>query len=770
MLQRTLQTHRGALSVRLLLLLFLLPSFSLAQNSPTSAAEFDRKAFAALPTEPSYSFVKELTAGTDPELGRRDSAAQPGPDEMAVSNQGWTLVIHSGAGSPLREAAQALHSYLANAMQVELGVQERPSLADWSTSKQEIIAGRREDLPGCGAELKSGKDYQIMVSPERVIVCGYDEAGAMYGLYNLEERFSLREAPYLPRHLNTIRHSLYKARMTLSGLGWMEWPDSYLAMLSRYGFDSIYASVYDNPNGVGGPPPYWDKMRRQDPARVHDLIRRAARYGIKLYCPIVYLYTGTAENEAGLRKLVRDIVAEFPEIRGYILLTEGFFYQTWFGAGGQGNLDLRDWTAHWAQGVRIVTEECKRLNPAIEVLPWNYNVDFRPEYVDLNRFVIDQLPQDSIPLVTFENGKDFEFDGQHGSVRDYSISQVGPAEVAEAQISEAHKRGMRGMYTKADTWASWQFGTMPYLPFPFQWYARYQALEKSGVDGTMESWSYGFKPNFVAELRGWYSWTDAPPLESLLRQIARRNFGAGNENLVMSAWKHFSRAITYDPDTGPTSGGNAAVANPLFFQQPGSHIMTLEHSWTDQAIWSGDSSLNPYWPYSPRQFVLYPDFTNHTNVAERYASPMSLGVFNKYLLKAADEMAEGLKSYRMAALKAPPSKRQHAFREVLLAEQVERMLRSNNAVLEFEDLRFHLARSDSPAEQKRNLDRMTGLLKAELDRTNSALETARRDSRLGYEWEEDYIYWLEPLEKKIQLLKETLNEQIPAYRRQHNIP
>jgi hypothetical protein len=90
--------------------------------------------------------------------------------------------------------------------------------------------------------------------------------------------------------------------MTLSGLGWMEWPDSYLAMLSRYGFDSIYASVYDNPNGVPGPPPYWDKMRRQDLVRVHDLIRRAERYGITLYCPIVYLYTGTPENEEGLRR------------------------------------------------------------------------------------------------------------------------------------------------------------------------------------------------------------------------------------------------------------------------------------------------------------------------------------------------------------------------------------------------------------------------------------------------------------------------------------
>jgi len=292
----------------------------------------------------------------------------------------------------------------------------------------------------------------------------------------------------------------------------------------------------------------------------------------------------------------------------------------------------------------------------------------------------------------------------------------------------------------------------------------------------MESWSYGFKPNFVAELRAWYSWSDAPPLETLLRQMARRKFGAGNEDLVLAAWKHFSTAITYDPDTGPTAGGNAAVANPLFFQPPESHIMTLEHSWTDQGTWSRDSSLNPYWPYvfcgygsSRDGWVLYPDFTNHENLAEHYAKPMSLGVFNKYLQKTADEMAKGLESYRMAALKTPASKRRQALREVLLAEQLERMPRSTKAMVEFEDLRFHLAKTDAPEEQKRILDRMTNILKEELPRTTSALETARRDSRLGYEWEEDYIYWPETIEKKIDLLKKTLNEYIPAYRRQHKL-
>jgi hypothetical protein len=752
--------------VCLVLFLTTLSTPVVAEGPRVTGSDFDAQAFAALPVEKSYTFQKTLTEGTW-QL-RRDPNAEPAPGEMAIPKDGWSILIEPKASVPLLQAAKDLHAYLDTAMQTHVNLETAASLADGAKRTGVIVAGNRAQLPGCGGSLTGIKDYQIIVTPERIVVCGYDDLGAMYGLYNLEERMDLREAPFLPRDLNTVRHSLYKARMTLSGLGWMEWPDKYLAWLPRYGFDSLFDPGYANPNGVKAPAPYYDKMRRQDPARMHDLVRRATQYGIKAYSPILYKYTGTTESIDGLRKLVRDIVTEFPEIRGYVLLTEGFDNATdpWDYKG-----DMHKWLRDWAQAVGIVTQESHKLNPAIEVLPWEYNIDFRPSQVELKRYAIDQLPQDTIPLVTFENGKDFILDGEHSYLKDYAISQVGPSEVAEAQIAEAKKRGMRGVYAKADTWATWQFGTFPHLPFPYQWYERYKALEKCGIDGTMESWSYGFKPNFVAEIRAWYSWTDAPPLDDLLRQIARRDFGPGSEDLVLNAWKLFSNAIRLDPDTGPTAGGNNAVANPLFFKQPESHIMTLAHSWTDQETWSSDSHLNPYWPYVFRGYmdgyVLYPDFTNRTNVAEEYAKPLSLPVFKKYLLAAADEMEKGLMSYRTAALNAPPSKRVNAFKEVLLAEQLERMLRSNEAVLEFEDSRFHLMKTEDQPGRDRILDRMIAILVDEIPRTQAALETARRDSRLGYEWEEDYMYWPETLEKKLQLLKETLAEQIPTYKAEH---
>ena len=724
---------------------------------------FAAKALAALPVEEPYDFLKPLYAGTEPL--RRNPAARPAPGEMAIPAQGWSLVVPSRAGVALKQAAETFRKYLAAGMGTRVTIETRDSLADWKTMTRAIVAAARAELPGCGAAMQGRKDYQLLVSPERVVVCGYDERGALYGLYNLEARMNLREAPFLPRDLNTVRHSLYQARMTLTGLGWEEWPDAYLSLLSRYGFDSIYACVYANPNGALTQPPY-DTMRRQDPTRMRDLVRRAARYGLDVYCPIMYGLTGDAANEAGLRKLIRDTVAEFPEIRGYVLLIEGFNYTGWPPGWSRDPEGLRNWIRGWVRGVRVATEEFHRLNPNIEVLPWDYNIDFRPEAVEVKKFVIDEYPPGVIPLLTFENGKSFERDGERGYLKDYAINEAGPAEVTAAQIARARERGLPTIYAKADTWATWQFGTFPYLPFPYQWYTRYQALEQAGIAGTMESWSYGFKPNWVAEMRAWYSWSDAPPLDALLRAIARREFGAGNEKLALEAWDHFSRAIRLVPDTGPNMGTTNAIGAPFFFEKGEPLAMTQEHSWTDPERWMQQTEISPYWPFAPRRVILLPDFSNRVNAAERYARPFSLKVFNKYLLLAADEMAKGLQSYRRAALAAPEAKRRTAFREVLLAEQLQRMMRSDQAILEFEDLRFKLSKTADQAGQRRMLDRMTGILKEEIARTRASLEASRRDSRLGYEYENDYFYTPYVLEEKLRQLKHALEVQLPAHRKQ----
>lgn len=749
-----------------------------------AARAFEDEVERVLPPEERYDYHKRL-ADEPVHTARRNPAAILQPGELALAEQGWRIVWNTHGSALLLGAVQDLQDYLEKSMGVQAAVEGRDSLQDWQSLSRCIVVGTRDEMPGCGTGLTHAKDYELVAGPERLLVCGYDDRGAMYGVYNIEARMNLREAPFLPGHLNTVRHSLYETRMVQSWMGWMEWPDALLAHLAHDGFDAIYASAMANPNGdrttAESSPDFYARIlfriRKQDPARVHDLINRAARYGIKIYAPIIYQYMGTPESEAGLRQLTRDIVKEFPDIQGYVLLTEGFWYKAWGSGHGASQEYMEDWARQWSRAVGIVAEECHRVNPAIDILPWEYNIDFRPQNAGMKRFFIQQLPADTIPLLTWENGKGFEIDGLQGHLCDYAISQAGPAEVTQAQIEEARKRNMK-VYTNADTFlCGAQMHTVPYHPFPYQWYERYQALERYGVNGTMESWTRGYSPSFMTELRAWYCWSDAPPIDELLGAIAACRFGAEAKEAVLKAWDLFSQGIRLVPDTGPTMGTSAAIGNPLFFQAPPARTVTFQHSWTDEAEWMGylGSEINPYWPFTVSRLVFYPDFTNHTNRAEAYARSVSgieagpdvrvLPVFLKYIRLAAARIGEGLELYRAAAVRSPAAVHAGALREVIVAEQIHRMLLSNDAVLTFDDLRLQLMAEQDTREAGAILDRMEIILREEIARTERSLLAATRDSRLGFEAEVDYVYTPYSLREKLANMHETLEQQLPAYRK-----
>ena len=284
---------------------------------------------------------------------------------------------------------------------------------------------------------------------------------------------------------------------------------------------------------------------------------------------------------------------------------------------------------------------------------------------------------------------------------------------------------------------------------------------------------------FSAELRAWYAWSDAPPLEDLLRQIARREFGPESESDVLQAWELFSQAVQNYPDTVGYWCGCNAVAAPMLFDKPPEHPTLLHkhvyrHSWGLPERERPAPSVWPHtapsvWPHNISRHILNPDFSNKRNAARDYTRFFSVGVFRKYLNISAELMERGLRHYRKAALSAPASKRRSAFREVLLAEQLQRMMRSAHAILGFEELRLELNTSKDRGRRMELLTLMEAMLREERARAVTAYEIARRDSRLGYEWEQDYIYTPATIREKIKLIDDTLNFQIPEYRERHNL-
>ena len=769
---------------RLLLSVGLALSASASHGAEATAREFSREVERVLPAERPYDFHRHLESAPV-HVARRAEDARPSANEMALPDSGWKLVWNPAAGAILGNAVLDFQDYLRVSMGVRIEVEERGSLDGWQDLSRCIVVGTRDQMPGCGGKLTGPKDYRLSAAPERVTVCGFDARGAMFGLYNLEARMNLREAPFLRSGLDTVRHSLYDVRMAQSWMGWMEFPDALLSHMAHDGFDAIFASALANPNGDRTTAEtstdffarILHRIRRQDPARMHDLVRRAARHGIKVYAPIIYQYTGTPESEEGLRRLVREIVREFPDIRGYVLLTEGFWYGKW---GGQNDTKeyLMDWARNWSRAVSVVAEECHRIDPSIEILPWEYNINSRPEYADVKRYFVRQLPEDTIPLLTWENGKRLDLDGFSGWVRDYSISAVGPAEVTAAQIDEAHRRKMR-VYTNGDAFVCGaQLQTVPYQPFPYQWHARYRAMERHGVNGTMESWSQGYSPSIMTELRAWYCWSEAPEIDDLLGAIAAREFGAENRDAVLKAWNLFSQAIRLVPDTGPYMGTCNAVGNPLFLVEPPLRAVSYTHSWHDAGAAMAEmdkaDGINPYWPFTVARMVFVPDFSNRSNRAENYVRFVSgvemaedkpfLPVFLKHLRFAAEKMEAGMRLYRAAALSSPADRRRRAVREVVVAEQLLRMLESDHAILEFEDLRLKLAGARGRQEAEPLLARMESILRDEIDRTERSLLAATRDSRLGFQQETDYVYTPYSLQEKLKSLRETLERHLPRCR------
>ena len=587
---------------------------------------------------------------------------------------------------------------------------------------------------------------------------------------------NLREAPFLPADLHTMRHSLHDTRMVQSWMGWMEFPDAVLDHMAHDGFDAVFASVYTNPNGdrttADNSTDFYARLmariRRQDPAQVRSLIDRAKVFGIKVYTPIIYQYVGTPESEAELRRVVRDILKDFPDIHGFVLLTEGFWYKAWGGGHGASKEYIEDWARN---------EECHAINPDIEILPWEYNIDFRKKNVDTKRYFIQQLPENTIPLLTWENGKSFEIDGLEGNLRDYSINQIGPAEVTDAQITEARSRGMK-VYSNAQTFSCGaQLQTVPYQPFPQQWHQRYEKLEEYGIDGTLESWSSGYAPSFMTEFRAWYCWSDAPDRDELLHQIAARDFGSDQASSVVKAWDLFSQAVRLVPDTGPYMGTTNSIGNPLFFDPPPARTATFKYSWMDQGAWQGylGAEINPYWPFTVTRLVFIPDFSNNSNRAEGYARGVSgieapgeiqvLPVFLKYLGLANEKMAEGLDLYRAAAMSSPERKRDGAFREVIVAEQIHRLLQSDQNILSFEDLRLKMVAEKDGAVVTVMLNQMEDMVRDEIARTKRALIAMTRDSRIGFQFEVDYVYTPYSLQEKLAVLEDTIDRQIPEFRK-----
>jgi len=484
--------------------------------------------------ENAYDFRKRLEIVH--EEGLRDAALRPTTDEIELKN-GLSIVVPAGEKGLVFRAAQDFQDYLAVSMGVAAIVLEKGA-ENGAAVKVEIALA--DNLPPRTATFDT--------TETGVRIVASDERAAQQALFHLEDLMNLRRAPFLKKGQER-RRQLFSPRMTHSGWSIDVFPDAHLRQIAHAGMDAIVIFIKDIDHTAGA--------EHQD---VNDVIRRAKRQGLDTY---LYSYIKAFAHPADpTTKDVFDatygrVAGHYPEAKGIVFVGESCEFPTRDEralplkhtdpkpkgdsrpyAGWYPCRDYPDW-------LKAVKAAIDVHAPGMDIVFWSYNWGRQPE--EPRRELIRALPRDVSLQATFEMFEpQVKRNGMSAPSADYSLSFAGPGRYFASEADEAHKLGLR-LYTMANAGGlTWDFGTVPYQPCPYQWNNRYQAMRKAhddwGLCGVMECHHYGWWPSFISQIEKEALTEGGMAFEDLLRAIAARDFGVANVEAACAAWKLWSDA------------------------------------------------------------------------------------------------------------------------------------------------------------------------------------------------------------------------------------
>ena len=481
--------------------------------------------FAGIAAERPYDFRKRLE--TVHENGLRDTAAKPATNELAFTD-GMVVAVPRNADEVLALAAKDFCDYL----DVSMGVSARFARG----GKGAVTVALDGKMPARAYRIETGGNVKVTAA---------DARAAAQALYHLEDLMSLRRAPFVKKGTER-RRSLFSPRMTHSGWGVDVFPDAHLAQIAHAGMDAIVIFIKDV-----------DKTKGAAYQDVKDVIRRAKRYGLDTYLysyVVAFVHPADPGAKEKFDATYGRIAAAYPEAKGIVFVGESCQFPTkderaqpvtWRNKAPGDNRPTAGWwpCRDYPDWVRAVKRAIDAQSKGMEIVFWTYNWGRQP--VKPRMELIDSLPQDVTLMATFEMFEpQVKRNGLSAPSADYSLSFEGPGQYFASEAERAHKRGLR-LYSMSNTGGlTWDYGTIPYQPCPYQWKRRYDGIVKAqrewGLSGLMECHHYGWYPSFISELEKEAFTEGGIPFETHLRQIAARDFGAENVGRALEAWRLWS--------------------------------------------------------------------------------------------------------------------------------------------------------------------------------------------------------------------------------------
>lgn len=601
-------------------------------------------------------------------------------------------------------------------------------------------------------KLEKDGTYRIEVTDNCVKLIGKDERAAAQAGYFLEDLMNLEEAPYITIGVQE-RTPRFRCRMVHSGFSLDVFPNEHLSAIAHQGINIILLYTRAANYSHAG---FTD---------FNDIIHRASLYGLDVYAYSAMRsrrHPEDADAEEFYDNLYGDLFRRCPGLKGIVFVGESIEFPSHDErTSGMSYLDNRDANGNklinkpnpgwfpcrdFPEWVDMVKKIIRREQPDADIVFWTYNWGYQPE--DLRVELIDNLPTDISLQATFEMFEDTERDGVPCRAVDYTLFQPYAGKYFLSEAKAAKRRGIPLYSMTNAAGLTWDVGTIPYEPAPYQWLKRYEAIidanEKYGLCGTMESHHFGFYPSFISELLKWCFTTPKPNGEEIIDRLIKRDFGAENLDTVRRAYRLFSDALHNMPSTNPDQYGPMRIgpAFPMLLFRDNDIVIPFgEHS-----VHGRNTICFPYYKY--------PSLEN-SKVKETL-----LGEIRLYK-KASDTFLEGAALLKSIIPSLPKSKQDDARRIAGIGEFMGRTALTTHHVKRWFVCKDALKRGICE-DYDALFAELTQLTADELANARATLPLVDFDSRLGYEPSMDYMGHREAIEWKIALQESILKEEIPA--------
>ncbi len=693
--------------------------------------------------ENKYNFRQRLEQVHTP--NRRAPEATPRPDEVAITCE-WCIAIEDQPVPKLMDAAKDLADYFQVSMGVTLPV---TVISDGTIPPRAIYLTTGFDGKKRG--------FMLDCTPDRITVNGADVNGTAQGCYYLEDVMNLREAPFLPQCNGLRKEPLFSPRMVHSAYACDVFTPNYLRKIAHYGFDTILVFV-NSPD-------------ESAPSNVDfgALISQAEQVGLDVYFYIRFstdIHPDAPDAEAYFDRVYGSLFRNHPQAKGMVLVgescrfpskdphvsvtsNEGCFLSP---APNPGWYPCSD----YPQLLKAISKSVRKYSPDADIVFWTYNWGHIDE--SKRTALLRNIPEDITVEVNFALHHNVGGQGTTMRTLDYTIGFPGPSKVFQTESAVAKERGLK-LYTMCNTAGiAWDFGSVPYIPVPYQWLKRHDQLlaahNDAGLSGLMETHHYGFHPSFISEFAKWNFMTNAPAPDETLRKLAAREFSAETADKVLEAWQLWSDAqgafvTPIEDQYGPSRLG---PSYPLLFRGD-----SLRITW----------SLNHRFPWSPKTLhkIALPVYVPVNDPDGLEPAPRRIAAEIKLLPELIAKWSRGVALLEECVAQLPERKQPSAQKMIALGKYCLATLRTTLHTKQcWVENNLLMVECDN-AKAEEILQRIEAITRAELANVEETKTFVDVDSALGYEPTMDYVCDQERLDWKIRQLRSVLEVQIPYYRK-----